>query len=202
MNYGIERKLRAGTLRLIAGVDEAGRGPLAGPVVAAAVIFPPEVFIAGVNDSKALTPERREELFPVITLAAEGIGIGIVDHETIDEINILQATLLAMKIAVGKLKPVPDHCVVDGTMLPGIRMPATPMVGGDRACFSVAAASIVAKVTRDRLMQELDREFPQYGFARHKGYGTREHMAALRKFGPSPVHRKSFRMPGKEDENG
>jgi ribonuclease HII len=135
-------------------------------------------------------------------LAAEGIGIGIVDHETIDEINILQATLLAMKIAVGKLKPVPDHCVIDGTMLPGIRMSATPMVGGDRACFSVAAASIIAKVTRDRLMQELDREYPQYGFARHKGYGTREHMAALRKFGPSPVHRKSFRMPGKEDENG
>ena len=183
MNYGIERKLRAGTLRLIAGVDEAGRGPLAGPVVAAAVIFPPEVFIAGVDDSKALTPERREELFPVITLAAEGIGIGIVNHETIDEINILQATLLAMKIAFGKLNPAPAHCVVDGTILPGIRMPATPMVGGDR------------------LMEELDREYPQYGFARHKGYGTREHMAALRKFGPSPVHRKSFRMPGKEGGN-
>ncbi len=201
MDYQIERSFRTKDSELIAGVDEAGRGPLAGPVVAAAVIFPPSVWIYGVDDSKKVKPARREELLPVIERTAISIGVGIVDHDVIDRINIFQATLLAMQLAVQDLDPPPQRLLVDGPWGPETSIPVTPIVGGDCKCFSIAAASIIAKVTRDRLMTELDRQYPEYGFARHKGYGTRAHLEAIRKFGPCPIHRVSFRMPCKEGGN-
>ena len=195
LDYRLERGFwKTGLLRL-AGVDEAGRGPLAGPVVAAAVIFPPEVWIHGVDDSKKLTHERREELFPVIGQAALTVGIGVVSHEVIDEINIYWASMRAMAEAVSALKLCPDHLLIDGPRYTDTTIPSTPLVGGDGRCFSIAAASIIAKVTRDRLMAEFDRRFPVYGFARHKGYATPEHLGALRKHGPCEIHRRSFHMP-------
>jgi ribonuclease HII len=182
---------RAGLVR-VAGVDEAGRGPLAGPVVAAAVVVTPDHRIRGVADSKVLTPERREELFVVIHERALAVAVAIVDHETIDRVNILQATRLAMLDALRRLSVAPDLVITDFVALPDVPCPQKNLVDGDARCASVAAASIVAKVTRDRIMRELDVEFPVYGFARHKGYATPDHLAALDRHGPCPVHRRSF----------
>ena len=176
----------------VAGIDEAGRGPLAGPVVAAAVILAPDRRVKGLADSKLLTPERREELFAVIQERALGVGVGAVDHETIDRINILEATRRAMAAALTALSVVPELVITDFVSLPALPCPQRNLVAGDRRCASVAAASIVAKVTRDRLMLDFDRRFPEYGFARHKGYATVEHFAALDRHGPCPIHRRSF----------
>ena len=177
---------------LVAGVDEAGRGPLAGPVVAAAVIIAPDRRIKGLADSKVLTPEQRETLFHVISERAVAVGVGIIDQETIDRINILQATRLAMADALARLTVAPDLVITDFVALRDLACPQRNRVDGDARCASVAAASIIAKVTRDRLMLEADRRFPEYGFARHKGYGTPEHLAALDRWGPCPLHRRTF----------
>ncbi len=195
LDYSIEPGLWRSGHEFVAGVDEAGRGPLAGPVVAAAVIFPHGVWIEGVDDSKRLTPARRERLYEVISRCAVGIGVGVVGQDVIDRINILQATMLAMRDAVDGLHPRPEYLLVDGPRAPDAAVPALPLVDGDARCFSIAAASIIAKVTRDRLMVRYDSDFPGYGFARHKGYGTREHLEAIRKLGPCAIHRRSFRMP-------
>ena len=179
----------------IAGIDEAGRGPLAGPVVAAAVILPGD-FEADwkplVNDSKQLTPLSREELFPYISEIAISIGVGFSDAQIIDSRGIVKATRLAMKKAVDQLTPPPDFLLVDYLHIPEIRLPQKGITHGDCLCFSIACASIIAKVTRDHLMVELDKEYPGYKFAEHKGYGTPEHLECLRRFGPSPIHRCSF----------
>jgi ribonuclease HII len=176
----------------VAGVDEAGRGPLAGPVVAAAVVVTPEHRIRGVRDSKLVPAERREELFDLIHQRALAIGVSIVDHLTIDRVNILQATKLAMLDALARLPVPPDFVITDFVALPDVPCPQKNLVDGDARCASVAAASIVAKVTRDRIMGEVDKQFPEYGFARHKGYATPDHLAALDRFGPCPIHRRSF----------
>jgi ribonuclease HII len=173
-------------------VDEAGRGPLAGPVVAAAVILPDDFDLPGVNDSKALPPRVREALYDRIGLTAITIGVGVVAPEVIDEVNILQATHRAMREAIAQCRPQPELLLVDGRALPQALCPQEAVVGGDATCACVAAASIVAKVTRDRLMVELDRRYPGYGFARHKGYPTPEHLARLAELGPCPEHRRSF----------
>jgi ribonuclease HII len=191
----IERTYWKEGLEKVAGVDEAGRGPLAGPVVAAAVIFRPESWIEGLRDSKKLSAHARAALFDVIRSSALAVGIGIVGHDVIDEINILNATFRAMHEAISGLAVPPDHLLVDGPYFPGANIFFTPVVGGDSRCFSIAAASVIAKVTRDRLMEKYDSEFPQYGFARHKGYGTKDHLDAIRRYGPCRIHRKSFRMP-------
>jgi len=185
------RAWRAGVGRVV-GIDEAGRGPLAGPVVAAAVILAPDRRIRGLADSKLLTPERREELFHVIREQALAIGVGVVDHETIDRINILEATRRAMAAALAALAVLPELVITDFVALPALPCPQRNLVAGDRRCASVAAASIVAKVTRDRLMLEADGRFPEYGFARHKGYATAEHLAALDRHGPCVIHRRTF----------
>lgn len=181
--------------RYVAGIDEAGRGPLAGPVVAAAVILPGD-FKADwkhlVNDSKQLSPSRREKLFSCITEIALGIGVGLADVETIDTRGIAKATRLAMKRAIDRLKPPPDSLLIDYMSIPEIRLPQKSITHGDCLCFSIACASIIAKVTRDRLMVELARVYPEYKFDEHKGYGTREHLECLRRWGPSPIHRHSF----------
>lgn len=182
---------RSGVSR-IAGVDEAGRGPLAGPVVAAAVVVTPQHKIRGVADSKLLPPDKREALYAVIHERALAVGVAVVDHVTIDRINILQATRLAMAEALRQLAVAPELVITDYVALADLPCPQKNLVDGDARCASVAAASIVAKVTRDRLMLELDKAFPDYGFARHKGYATAEHLAALDRFGPCPVHRRSF----------
>jgi len=195
-----EHTLRNAGIGLIAGVDEVGRGPLAGPVVAAAVIFGPACVIEGVDDSKKLSPARRAELFDRIVSQALAVGVGILSPDEIDELNIYRASMRAMEHAVARLSPSPQHLLIDGPRYHDRSIPFTPVVDGDAKCFSIAAASIVAKVTRDRIMTELDAQFPNYGFAKHKGYGTPGHLAALRKYGPSPIHRKSFRMPGKEND--
>lgn len=179
-------------VQTLCGVDEAGRGPLAGPVCAAAVILPRGLEIPGLDDSKKLTDRRRRELYEVIIKEAAAYGIALVDERTIDEINILQATFRAMGEAVSKLEIRPDLALVDGNREPALPMTVRTVVGGDGKCASIAAASILAKVTRDRLMEELDRQYPQYGFALHKGYGTRRHFAALQDYGPCPIHRMSF----------
>jgi ribonuclease HII len=187
-----ERRARAEGYRSVAGVDEAGRGPLAGPVVAAAVILPPDVDLPGVNDSKQLSAARREELFSIIMAKAVSVGVGISSHDIIDSINILQASLTAMKKALSKLSPRPDFVLVDGTFKVPVRLPQRAIVKGDSLSLSVAAASIIAKVTRDRMMCKLDLRYPGYGFADHKGYACRSHLTAIASLGPSPVHRKSF----------
>jgi ribonuclease HII len=176
----------------VAGLDEAGRGPLAGPVVAAAVIVDPGRRIRGVADSKLLTAERREVLYEIIHARAVAVGVAIVDHLTIDRINILEATRLAMRQALASLGVAPDLVITDHVRLQELSCPQKNLVDGDRRCATVAAASIVAKVTRDRLMLELDKQYPDYGFARHKGYGTPEHLAVLDRLGPCPIHRRSF----------
>ncbi len=187
-----ERKLWREGLQAIAGVDEAGVGPMAGPVVAAAVIFAPESYVRGVNDSKQLPPEQREALFAKIHQRALAIGIGIASVAEIDELNIFWATMMASERALLALGRDPDHVLVDGRRIPELRLPQTKIVGGDRKSFCIAAASIIAKVTRDRMMLELDAQYPDYGFAQHKGYCTAGHFAALDRLGPSPVHRRSF----------
>jgi ribonuclease HII len=182
---------RTGLTR-IAGVDEAGRGPLAGPVVAAAVVIAPDRRIRGMADSKLLPPERREALFGLIHERAVAVGVGVVDHLTIDRINILEATRVAMVQALAALAVAPELVITDFVALRALACPQRNLVDGDARCASVAAASIVAKVTRDRLMREADREFPVYGFARHKGYATPEHLAAIDRHGLCPLHRRSF----------
>lgn len=186
-----EEKYAAGATR-VCGVDEAGRGPLAGPVCAAAVILPRGLEIPGLNDSKKLTDKKRRALYDVIVAEAVAYGIALVDEKTIDEINILQATFRAMEQAVAKLPVLPDLALIDGNREPNLSVSVQTIVGGDGKSASIAAASILAKVTRDRLMEELDAQYPQYGFAVHKGYGTKRHYEALREFGPSPIHRMSF----------
>lgn len=176
----------------MAGVDEAGRGPLAGPVVAAAVVLAPGTRIKGVDDSKRLEPEQREELYDVIRVRAMGIGVGMVDAPTIDRVNILQATRRAMGVAIGALNLEPELVLTDFVALDGLRCPQRNLVEGDRRSATVAAASIIAKVTRDRMMADADRDYPQYGFGRHKGYATLEHLAALMMHGPCPLHRRTF----------
>ena len=177
---------------VVCGVDEAGRGPLAGPVCAAAVILPEAIEIPGLNDSKKLTDKKRRELYDVIMDQAVAYAVALVDEKTIDEINILQATFLAMSQAVDGLSVVPDIVLVDGNRAPALSAPVKTVVKGDSLSASIAAASILAKVTRDRLMELIDEEYPQYGFAVHKGYGTKRHYEALREFGATPIHRMSF----------
>jgi ribonuclease HII len=176
--------------RTIAGVDEAGRGPLAGPVVAAAVILPQNLRIKGLKDSKKLTAKKREEIFIIIERKAERIGLGVMDQRVIDSVNILQATYLAMKQALSGMNS--DLVLVDGWKIPDFTREQRGIIGGDNKSASIAAASVVAKVTRDRMMVKLSGEYPLYNFHKHKGYGTREHVEALRRFGPCPLHRKSF----------
>ena len=177
---------------LICGVDEAGRGPLAGPVAAGAVILPKDCTILYLNDSKKLSEKRREELFLEIREKAVSYSVGIVGPERIDEINILQATYEAMRQAVSGLGVVPDLLLNDAVTIPELAIPQVPIIKGDAKSVSIAAASILAKVTRDHRMEEYDRQFPQYGFAKHKGYGTAAHVAVIREFGPCPIHRRSF----------
>ena len=176
----------------VCGVDEAGRGPLAGPVCAAAVILPAGLVIEGVNDSKKLSEKKREELFPVICEKALAYGIGWADEREIDEINILQATYRAMKRAVESLPLTADYALIDGNRMPPLAIPGTTIIKGDSLSMSIAAASILAKVSRDRVMVQFSREYPQYGFEQHKGYGTAAHVQALREYGPCPLHRQSF----------
>lgn len=187
-----ERKFWKEGIHAVAGVDEAGVGPMAGPVVAAAVLFAPEVFIKGVHDSKQVPPEKREELYPLIMERAMTVGVGSAGIDEIDSLNIYWATMLAFKRALAALTLTPAHVLVDGRKIPGLKLPQTKIVGGDRKSFCIAAASIIAKVTRDRLMHDFDRLYPGYGFAEHKGYCTPGHMRIVEERGPSPIHRRSF----------
>lgn len=189
-----ERRLWGRGFRLVAGVDEAGRGPLAGPVVAAAVILPPGAWIPGLDDSKRLTPARREALAPVIREQAVAWSVAVADVEEIARCNIARAAFLAMERAVAALEPPPDHLLVDGFPIPGLAVPQQAIIGGDGLSNAIAAASVLAKVHRDRLMEEYDALYPGYGFAVHKGYPTAAHREALRRLGPSPIHRKGFRL--------
>lgn len=176
----------------ICGIDEVGRGPLAGPVVAGAVILPKDCRILYINDSKKLSAAKREELYDEIMEHAVATGIGMASPERIDEINILQATYEAMRQAIGNLKVSPDLLLNDAVTIPKVEIPQVPIIKGDAKSISIGAASIIAKVTRDRMMEEYDRIFPGYGFAGNKGYGSAEHIAALQKLGPTPIHRRSF----------
>ena len=187
-----EREAFDAGIKLVCGVDEAGRGPLAGPVCAAAVILPPGLEIPGLNDSKKLTDKKRRELYDIIIEQAVSYGIAFASEQEIDEINILQATFLAMERAMQKLSPQPELALIDGNRTKDFGLPVRTIVKGDSLSASIAAASILAKVTRDRLMEEYDAQYPQYGFAVHKGYGTKRHYEALREFGPSLIHRKTF----------
>ena len=179
-------------LEAVCGVDEAGRGPLAGPVAAAAVILPPGLLIEGLNDSKKVAPKKRKEIYDIIMREAVSVGVALVSPREIDEINILQATLQAMRLAVGKLSVKPDYVLVDGNRLPVWPYKSECIIGGDAKSVSVAAASMIAKVTRDMMMEEYDKLYPEYGFAAHKGYGTAAHIEAISKHGLSPIHRASF----------
>jgi ribonuclease HII len=179
--------------KIIAGVDEAGRGPLAGPVVSAAVILPENFDIRGINDSKKLSEKKRTALFPVIQSQAIAFGIGIADHGEIDRINILQASLLSMKRAVDDLGLIPDYLLIDGKFTIDSNIDQRPVIKGDTLSLSIAAASILAKVTRDRIMTDLDLQYPEYEFKRHKGYPTKAHKQAILAHGPCPIHRKSFK---------
>jgi len=190
--WEIERGLFAQGYRIICGVDEAGRGPLAGPVCAAAVILPPDLDIPGLNDSKKLSDKKRRELFPLIQQQALAYGIAFADHKEIDELNILQATYLAMERAIAQLSFRPDMALIDGNRAKDFGLPVTTVVHGDSLSASIAAASILAKVTRDDYMTKMAEQYPQYGFEVHKAYGTKAHYAALDAHGPSPIHRMSF----------
>lgn len=185
-----EQELASG--KLFAGIDEAGRGPLAGPVVAAAVIMPKDCQLLYINDSKKLTASKREELFDQIMDQAVSVGIGMASPGRIDEINILQATYEAMREAVSQLDPVPEALVNDAVIIPGINLLQKAVIKGDAKCYSIAAASIIAKVTRDRMMEQYDVLYPEYGFLSNKGYGSKTHIEALKTFGPCPIHRHSF----------
>ena len=177
---------------VIAGIDEAGRGPLAGPVAAGACILPADHDILYLNDSKKLSAKKRDMLFDQIKEEALAWSVGLVDSARIDEINILQATYEAMRLAISQLKVPPTVLVNDAVTIPGIQIPQVPVIKGDAKCISIAAASILAKVTRDRIMEEMDALYPEYGFAGHKGYGTKAHIEAIREHGPCPIHRRSF----------
>jgi ribonuclease HII len=187
-----ERELRGLGFELIAGVDEVGRGAIAGPVVAAAVLLPCDCAIDGVRDSKMVPEPERERLYDVIIGQAIAWGVGIVGHEEIDRINILQATFVAMRAAVASLPLRPDYVLIDGRDAVGVGVPCRAIIGGDALCSSIAAASIVAKVTRDRIMRQQDALMPVYGFARHKGYATTEHRRAVLEHGPTGIHRMTF----------
>ena len=176
----------------VCGIDEVGRGPLAGPVVAGAVILPKDCEILYINDSKKLSAKKREELYDVIMEQAVSVGIGMVGPQRIDEINILQATYEAMREAISKLNPIPDILLNDAVTIPEVSIKQVPIIKGDAKSISIGAASIVAKVTRDRLMEEYDKIMPQYGFASNKGYGAAAHIAAIKQYGASPIHRKTF----------
>lgn len=192
-DYSIEKNIQSKGYELVAGVDEAGRGPLAGPVCAAAVILPENCEIEGLNDSKKLSEKKREALYDVIIEKAISYDIQLVDNNVIDEINILNATMLAMTNAVNSLSVKPDYVIIDGNKVPGqLNIPSDCIVKGDAKSMSIAAASILAKVTRDRLMLELDKKYPEYEFARHKGYGTKLHQEKLLEYGPCEIHRKTF----------
>lgn len=193
--FSEERVQWARGLIRIAGIDEAGRGPLAGPVVAAAVILPVELrrdWLFRVADSKLLTASRREFLYEKLTASVLTFGVGVIDSQTIDIVGIAKATRLAMKTAVKQLQPVPEFLLIDYFKLPEVRLPQKGVTDGDSLCISIACASIIAKVTRDRLMVEFDRVYPGYGFADHKGYGTEAHLECLRRLGACPIHRRSF----------
>jgi len=197
LNLLEEKKIFDRGFEIIGGIDEAGRGPLAGPVVAACVIIRANFSInnelSEVNDSKKLTAKKRELLFDLIKKHFIEVGVGVSDHKTIDRINILQATFLAMKKAISSLKNKPNFLMIDGSIkIPNCSTPQEVFVRGDQRIFSIAAASIIAKVTRDRLMVEFDKLYPKYGFLKHKGYGTKEHLDKLKQYGPCPIHRLSF----------
>ena len=180
-------------LQYICGIDEAGRGPLAGPVVVAACIMPRNSMIEGVNDSKKVSEKKREELFEIITNEAISYGVGIIDQKEIDRINILNATKEGLTMAVKELNPRPDLIIVDAlTKIDTDGIPYESIIKGDAKCYSISCASIIAKVTRDRIMREWDQVYPQYGFIKHKGYGTAAHINAIKEYGPCPIHRKSF----------
>lgn len=187
-----EQEARRCGYRRIAGVDEAGRGPLAGPVVAAAVILPVRCRLIGVDDSKQLSVSERDRLYAAIMDRAVCVGVGSSTAEEIDRINILEATKLAMRRALAELSPAPDYVLIDAVALAGVAMPVRPIIKGDALSLSIAAASIVAKVTRDRVMTRFHEAYPQYNFLSHKGYGTEEHLARLAEYGPSPIHRRTF----------
>jgi ribonuclease HII len=196
-SFDEEKLFEAQGCRFIAGIDEAGRGALAGPVVAAAVVLPCGInipFIKRVRDSKKLTPSMREDLFPRINETAVAVGVGVVDFDVIDNIGIVPATRLAMKFAVERLSQPADSLLIDYMKLPEIRLPQKGITHGDDLCYSIACASIIAKVSRDHIMVDLDKTYSGYGLAGHKGYGTREHVACLQRLGPSPIHRKTFRL--------
>lgn len=188
----IEDSLYAKGYKLICGVDEAGRGPLCGPVVAAAVILKPDDIIEGVNDSKKISEKKREILYDVIMEKALAVGVGISDVDVIEKVNILNATKLAMKQAIENLSIIPEYVLIDGNQMIDIKIPGETVVSGDAKSESIAAASIIAKVTRDRMLINWDREYPEYGFAKHKGYGTKAHIEAISKYGLTPIHRPSF----------
>jgi ribonuclease HII len=187
--------------QLIAGVDEAGRGPLAGPVVAAAVIFPTDYVNAEINDSKKLSARKREELYEIIKREAVAIGMGVVDADTIDRLNILRATFQAMREAVLELSTSPDFLLIDGPHSIPLHTPQKPLIKGDSRSISIAAASIIAKVSRDRIMEIYHRQFPQYNFQQNKGYGTKEHCSAIKQFGMCKIHRKSFHVKNLNQTN-
>ncbi len=187
-----ERRLRSEGYRLIAGIDEAGRGPLAGPVYAAAVILPEECVIEGLNDSKKLSEKRREELYDIIIEKAVAYNIQSVSEKIIDEVNILNAVFIAMNKASQALSPQPDYVLVDGNRIKDMIFPCETVVKGDSKSINIAAASILAKVSRDRYITEISDKYPEYNFAKHKGYGTKEHVEALKKYGPCEIHRKTF----------
>lgn len=191
-DYSIEQELMLRGYKNICGVDEAGRGPLCGPVVAAACILPDGLFIEGLNDSKKLTEKKREALFDVICESAVAYCIAEASVEEINEMNILEADLLAMRRAIDGLAVKADFAIIDGNIARDFQIPAMAVVKGDSRSMNIAAASILAKVTRDRMCIDLDTQYPQYEIAKHKGYGTKAHMEALRKYGPSPIHRKKF----------
>ncbi len=191
-DYSIENELHEKGYKYVCGIDEAGRGPLCGPVYAAACILPDGLVIEGLNDSKKLTEKKREKLFDIITKEAIAYCIASASVEEIDEMNILEADLLAMRRAIDGLAQKADFAIIDGNIARDFQIPAAAVVKGDSKSMSIAAASVLAKVARDRVCYELDRQYPMYGIAKHKGYGTEAHMDALRHYGPSPIHRKKF----------
>ena len=192
LDYAIENQLHEEGFAVVCGVDEAGRGPLCGPVFAAACILPDGLVLEGLNDSKKLTPKKRDKLFDLICENAIAYCIASASVEEIDELNILEADLLAMRRAIDGLSVKADFALIDGNIARGFQIPARAVIGGDAKSPSIAAASILAKVARDRDCIALDEQYPQYGIAKHKGYGTKQHMDALRTYGPSPIHRKQF----------
>ena len=192
LDYTIENQLHEEGFSVVCGIDEAGRGPLCGPVFAAACILPDGLVLEGLNDSKKLTPKKRDKLFDLICENAIAYCIASASVEEIDELNILEADLLAMRHAIDGLSVKADFALIDGNIARGFQIPARAVIGGDAKSPSIAAASILAKVARDRDCIELDAKYPQYGIAKHKGYGTKQHMDALRTYGPSPIHRKQF----------